>query len=406
MCAQQESAAAATTGASGGGCGGGQWPGLAVEVAWPACESVWRWHLGAVPHDEDFGERLGAEAVRAQAAELLSAGLGGASEGERTAAAYKLGMEEGQLGLELLEVALCSVDNEAARRAGAHGLAAAGDSAVPVLLRVRRRHLVCGWSVGAASQESRLSHSQLVIWWQVLGLSLCDAPLWSAVVGSAVEALGEAAVTSTARVVEALVDVMAAQAARIDDAPAEDQPDFLAGDFLVDTLQVPVLLPVRHRAVALRFLVLAHAQTALGVWPSRPATLHVLTLQGVFLRQGECSTKLRKTWCDLQAASHSAAGGSSPAQPDRSGQGCWVRSGRGRRASAPACGRSATAHSSAFAARRGRQRVGSMKPSGLSCPWVLRKRSGQMMRRRPPSTSTGMRVLRTGLRRSSPSVDD
>ena len=54
------------------------------------------------------------------------------------------------------------------------------------------------------------------------------------------------------------------QLAEIEAAPQQEQPNFAADNFLVDTLQIPVLLPIQHRMVALRFLVVTVTQTALG----------------------------------------------------------------------------------------------------------------------------------------------
>ena len=283
------------------------WPGLAAPAAWPACEAVWRWHLGT-SHTSSPSPSPSSSAA---AAAVDVAGLGArllvdrgrdmsgdyeADEAERTAAAYQLGMfaatasaaaasgggSSGEVAaaaeaLGWLEAALCLETNESARRAGAHGLAAAGDCATPTILQVLQQ-------LGQRQQqqeeeEEGEQRSQQLSLSLSLSLSLCC-------VGSAVEALGEAAITPTLSIILALHELMTTQSQAIAQAPQDEQPDFDSldpddgnagdygkgeegeeeeeGSFLADTLQVPVLLPVRHRVVALRYLIVTVAQTALG----------------------------------------------------------------------------------------------------------------------------------------------
>ena len=165
--------------------------------------------------------------------------------------------------LRVLVDALCSETNESSRRAGSHGLGSAGDASVPFLLEVLR-----------ASDLSPL------------------------VVGYAVDALGEAAVTPNITVVKCLSAVCVAQhdaitAARLT-SPPDHLPEFEAGvsrfhnvnkyvecwetetmmcvcrlsqgmvSHRNDQLQVPIMLPIECRPLAARYLVQALVQIALG----------------------------------------------------------------------------------------------------------------------------------------------
>ena len=97
--------------------------------------------------------------------------------------------------LNALVDALCSGTNESSRRAGSHGLGSAGDAAVPFLLEVL----------------SAEDHSPLVL-------------------GCAVDALGEAAMTPNMAVIKRLSAVCFAQHEAILAATRKDQlPEFEAG---------------------------------------------------------------------------------------------------------------------------------------------------------------------------------
>ena len=210
---------------------GQDWPGLAAAEAWPACEGIWRWHLGEQAAGPE--EASSAMDVAALGARLLVDRYDG-DEAGRTAAAYQLGLNGGDSALPYLIDALCDVENESARRAGAQGLAVAGERGADTLLEL----------LEDASAD--------------------DVDASPLTVGSAVEAIGEAAVSPSVELVEALALTMTAQRDAIDAAPASEQPDFHSDDFIVETLQIPVIMPVAHRPVALRYLVLTVAQTALG----------------------------------------------------------------------------------------------------------------------------------------------
>lgn len=123
--------------------------------------------------------------------------------------------------LAVLAEALCSEGNESARRAGCYGLGAAGDRAVPTLIRV---------------------------------LETTGVP--ALVAGLAVESLGEAAMTPDARVVAAMDAACWVQHDAI--STAEESPEtteaelplFEAGGMVShvnDMLQVPIMLPIACR---------------------------------------------------------------------------------------------------------------------------------------------------------------
>ena len=218
---------------------GAEWPGLAAAEAAPICESLWRWHLGetgvAEAEEEDSEEvaRLGA---------LVTALPCDGDEAERVGAAYTLGACGSEAAIAVLAEALCSTESESARRAGSLGLGAAGDRAVPTLLRV---------------------------------LQTDDLP--PLVAGSAVEALGDAAMGPDLAVVDTLQAICLAQAEAIaaaeeaaqarGEAGEELLPEFEAGGMVShvnDMLQVPIMLPIACRPVAARYLCIALAQIALG----------------------------------------------------------------------------------------------------------------------------------------------
>ena len=77
----------------------------------------------------------------------------------RAGAAYSLGACARDAALATLGTALAAEGNESARRAGALGLGAAGDRAVPTLLRVLQTPgisgLVAGSAVEALGEVSR-----------------------------------------------------------------------------------------------------------------------------------------------------------------------------------------------------------------------------------------------------------
>ena len=98
------------------------WPGLAAQEAWPACEGIWRWHLGEQQGSAGGESSSSAVDVAALGARLLVDRYDG-DEAGRTAAAYQLGLHGGDSALPYLTDALCAVENESARRAGAQGLA-------------------------------------------------------------------------------------------------------------------------------------------------------------------------------------------------------------------------------------------------------------------------------------------
>ena len=206
---------------------------MAAAEAAPICESLWRWHLGetraAEAEEEDSAEvaRLGA---------LVTALPRDGDEAERVGAAYTLGACGSEAAIAVLAEALCSTENESARRAGSLGLGAAGDRAVPTLLRV---------------------------------LQTADLP--PLVAGSAVEALGDAAMSPDLAVVDTLQAICLAQAqaiAAVEEAAQEELlPEFEAGGMVShvnDMLQVPIMLPIACRPVAARYLCIALAQIALG----------------------------------------------------------------------------------------------------------------------------------------------
>ena len=123
--------------------------------------------------------------------------------------------------LAVLAGALCSEGNESARRAGCYGLGAAGDRAVPTLIRV---------------------------------LETAGVP--ALVAGLAVEALGEAAMTPDARAVAAMAAACRAQHEAIRAAEASagtteaELPLFEVGGMVShvnDMLQVPIMLPIACR---------------------------------------------------------------------------------------------------------------------------------------------------------------
>ena len=218
--------------AAGGATG---WPGLAAADAAPICESIWRWHLGGAPTPD----KAKALVIDADVAALRMAVLSDPRAGDealRIGAAYSLGACGSASALSALADALCSETNESSRRAGSHGLGSAGDAAVPLLLQVL-----------AAPDHSPL------------------------VVGSAVDALGEAAMSPSTAVVQCISAVCVAQHNAITaagrTATSDQLPEFEAGGMVShvnDWLQVPIMLPVACRAVAARYLVLAIAQIALG----------------------------------------------------------------------------------------------------------------------------------------------
>ena len=195
------------------------WPALVAPEAGAICESIWRWHKG---------EATGLETAAAAAA-VDTAALGGivlapprdGDEAERMGAAYSLGACGSDAALAALTTALSADGNESARRAGSLGLGAAGDRAVATLLRV------------------------------------LDTPGISGLVtGSAVEALGEAAMTPDPAVVLALDAICWAQHGIIAAAEAsvdvsEDElPAFSKGNIHINgDLRIPVMLPVACRPV-------------------------------------------------------------------------------------------------------------------------------------------------------------
>lgn len=117
----------------------------------------------------------------------------------------------GTAALGALVNALCSEMNESSRRAGSHGLGSAGDAAVPLLLEV----------LGDAN------HSPLVV-------------------GCAVDALGEAAMTPNIAVVRCLNAVCLAQHEAITavelSATPEVLPEFEAGVRTFPALPLPSAL--------------------------------------------------------------------------------------------------------------------------------------------------------------------
>lgn len=212
------------------------WPALAVPEATPICESLWQWHLGStVP-----AEPQAAVDVPALAAEVAAPPCDG-DEGRRVGAAYALGACGTAPALASLADALCSETNESARRAASHGLGAAGDRAVPTLLTV-----------------------------------LATPTLSPLVAGSAIDALGDAAMLPDPAVVQSLAAACATQQAEIDAveqqaaaaaAAAERDADLLLPAFeaggmishVNDSLQVPIMLPIACRPIAARYLVIVSA---------------------------------------------------------------------------------------------------------------------------------------------------
>lgn len=140
----------------------------------PIAQSMWEWLAGSLP-PANSPQNDATAAMLAQSVEALYC-MGEAVEAERVGCAYGLG-RRAWLGdtqaLDFLLAALAKVEEPNARRAAIYGLQAAGDTAVPGLLRALRA---------------------------------ADRPQ---AVAQAAEALGEACRTPTLAVVEGLADAMA-----------------------------------------------------------------------------------------------------------------------------------------------------------------------------------------------------
>ena len=163
----------------------------------------------------------------------------------RTGAAYSLGGCASDTALATLGAALGAEENESARRAGALGLGAAGDRAVPTLLRVLQTPgisgLVAGSAVEALGEVSR--HDLAGIW--VAVFSRCGGCRCA-----------QAAMSPDATVISALDATCRAQHSVI--AAAEASAEVAADELPVFTeqnvhvngdLRVAVMLPVACRPV-------------------------------------------------------------------------------------------------------------------------------------------------------------
>jgi hypothetical protein len=194
------------------------WPALVSPEAGPICESLWRWHLGDGSQVQMQGSDGNANVVAntfLETSVLASARDG--DEAERMGAAYALGECGDDASLAILATALCSDDNESARRAGAFGLGVAGDRAVPTLIAV----------LDKGAEASGL------------------------VVGSAAEALGEAAMTPDPAVVTALDKICWVQKRIIAAADGDEVPVFSEDNIHTNgDLRIPVMLPVACRPVS------------------------------------------------------------------------------------------------------------------------------------------------------------
>ena len=210
------------------------WPALVAPQAGPICESLWRWHKGEDDEAEAAEVPAPASAVdddeTATLAAVVLAPPCDGDEAARIGAAYALGACGSEKAIATLATALTADEhNESARRAGSLGLGAAGDCAVPTLLRVLEE------TAGSGGQHQQLS-----------GL----------VAGSAVEALGEAAMTANLAVVSALDATCRRQYEMITAAEAsplsspEELPEFTEENVHVNgDLRVAVMLPVACRPV-------------------------------------------------------------------------------------------------------------------------------------------------------------
>lgn len=139
----------------------------------PVAQSMWEWLAGSIPPTDSSQEDATA-AVPAKSLATLYA-VGEAVEAERVGCAYGLGRRAwcgDTQALDSLLTALATLEEPNARRAAIYGLQAAGDTAVPGLLRA---------------------------------LCVADRP---AAVAQAAEALGEACRTPTLAVAEGLADAM------------------------------------------------------------------------------------------------------------------------------------------------------------------------------------------------------
>jgi HEAT repeat protein len=133
-------------------------------------------------------------------------------------AAYTLGECGNDASLAILATALCSDDNESARRAGSFGLGVAGDKAVSTLIAV----------LDKGAEASGL------------------------VLGSAVEALGEAAMTPDPAVITALDQICWVQQQIIAEAEGDEVPVFSQDNIHTNgDLRVPVMMPLACRPVSM-----------------------------------------------------------------------------------------------------------------------------------------------------------
>lgn len=180
----------------------------------PACQSVWEWMLGNQPPRE---LRLDDSAVEQLRADLQTAGPG--AEAQRVHAAFQLTRAawhwDKRAHAPLLQ-ALTGDGFEAGMRAAMHALGCGGDAVVPMLIESLRH----------------------------------PSPL---VAGRAAEALGEAAVTPTTEVTDALCNLAARMQTEIQSMPpaVDWESD---SNFLLETFQVP-LLPEMQREAAARWCV-------------------------------------------------------------------------------------------------------------------------------------------------------
>ena len=100
----------------------------------PAMQSTWEWMLGQSVPPADSEEEGRVQKLR----ETLLAPWEAGDEGRRVGAAYRLGRVAasscGQQALQALMQALTHPERHAARRSAVHGLQAAGEAAVPLLV--------------------------------------------------------------------------------------------------------------------------------------------------------------------------------------------------------------------------------------------------------------------------------
>lgn len=153
----------------------------------PVAQSMWEWLAGSLPPADSSQENATAAMLSMSAETLYS--VGEAVEAERVGCAYGLGRRAWRgdtQALDFLFTALAAAEEPNARRAAIYGLQAAGDAAVPGLLRA---------------------------------LGTADRPQ---AVAQAAEALGEACRTPTVAVAEGLADAMAQL--RSDESFAECSP--------------------------------------------------------------------------------------------------------------------------------------------------------------------------------------